>query len=90
MHRHIVQEHIWFGSKIMHILVRLPPSYNTVSAPAPRDILAPIFYYFTDLYTDMGPCMSLKVRFTGIWAEVHEQVSIHGSISSIVYAGTVP
>jgi hypothetical protein len=75
MHTHIGQDHRWFGSQIIRILVRLPPSYNAVSTPAPRDILGPIFDYFADFYTGMGPNMSLKVCFTGIWTEIHEQVS---------------
>jgi hypothetical protein len=51
MHTHILQDHSWLGYQIMQFLVRLPPSYNTVSSPAPQDILGPIFDYFADLHT---------------------------------------
>jgi hypothetical protein len=58
---------------------------GTVSTPAPRDILGPIFDYFADLYTGMGPYMSLKVCVNGIWTEIHEQVSslVRSCIDSI-------
>jgi hypothetical protein len=95
MHTHIVEDHRWVGYQIMQHFVSLPPSYNTVSTPAPRDILEPIIDYFADLHTGMGPYMSLKVCFTGIWTEIHERVSslvrsCIDSISSITYAGGVP
>jgi hypothetical protein len=84
---------VWFSYYAN--LIRLPPSYNTVSTTAPQDILGPIFGYFADLDTGMGPYNSLKVCFTGIWTEIYEQVSslvrsCIDPISSITYTGGVP
>jgi hypothetical protein len=95
MHTHSVEDHGWFGYQIMQHLVSLSPYYNTVSTPAPRDILEPIIDYFADLYTGMGPYMSLKVCLTGIWTDIHEHVSslvrsCMDSMSSITYTGDIP